>query len=162
MANICSNYLKVGPTPEAGRAVLVRLSEGGFATFVPKPPDADNDWCYENWGTKWDIATEDGSFYLDLGKADFSTAWSPPTAWFKRVAAMFPELTFELHYEEPGERLWGWMKSEDGVLTFASEEPVSDDDDEEEESWPKAMRASAEKWYGEDHLKWTAEVVLRS
>lgn len=75
-------------------------------------------WCIDNWGTKWDLGNvsivrtalvpemvqlanqeEDppGSVVID-----FETAWSPPIEGFRQVSSMFPDLTFELDYAEPG------------------------------------------------------------
>lgn len=146
MPNLCINYLKVGPTTEAARSFLERLAGGGFGAFVPEPPAADIEWRIENWGEKWDIDDEQSEFDLGAGKASFVTAWKPPTEWFRRAARMFPALTLELHHEECGERLFGWMKSEAGILTFASEEPVPDAMDEEDlHPWV----AKAAEWYDE-------------
>jgi hypothetical protein len=116
MANTCSNYLKVGPTPTAGRPFLERLENGGFGAFVPEPPDAGVEWRLHNWGDKWDIAKDDSDFDRDRAKARFVTAYEPPTEWFRQVAGMFPDLTFELHYAESGNHLWGWMQSNDGIF----------------------------------------------
>ena len=66
-------------------------------------------WCIDQWGTKWDVWSSgitiencgwrEGDSWVSF---DFDTAWSPPLPWLEKVAPMFPELTFELHYEEPG------------------------------------------------------------
>lgn len=66
-------------------------------------------WNILNWGTKWDIyednlslencGWEEGMTRFTLS---FDTAWSPPIAWLTTVAPMFPDLCFEMHYEEPG------------------------------------------------------------
>ena len=50
-----------------------------------EPDQAWWDWRLQNWGTKWEIVSDES--YLDIqdnehGKAiraSFSTAWSPPT-----------------------------------------------------------------------------------
>lgn len=66
-------------------------------------------WNIVNWGTKWDIYHDDltpevigwtkGCEHIYF---EFETAWSPPIEWLMKVVAMFPELQFKLHYEEPG------------------------------------------------------------
>lgn len=66
-------------------------------------------WNIANWGTKWDIYSdnlslencgwEEGLTEFILG---FDTAWSPPIMWLATVAPIFPKLRFEMHYEEPG------------------------------------------------------------
>lgn len=66
-------------------------------------------WNILNWGTKWDVyhanITPEAMGWSQGCKSilfDFDTAWSPPRAWLEKVVEMFPELTFELHYSEPG------------------------------------------------------------
>lgn len=128
MANMCSNYLKVGATAVAARPFLEKLKKGGFGAFVPELTDADAEWRCRNWGDKWDIEQDESEFDIEHGKGLFVTAWEPPTEWFRAVATQYPGLTFELHYEESGNRLFGWMKSQDGVLTFATEKWIGGDD----------------------------------
>lgn len=60
------------------------------------------DWKVANWGTKWDITA-----YLDLRKKGrieyhFDSAWSPPNNAIIKIGIKYPELDFELNYEEPG------------------------------------------------------------
>jgi hypothetical protein len=60
-------------------------------------------WRVTNWGTKWDAA--DSNIIADDEQnliVWFDTAWSPPIAWVKWVAAQWPELSFSLLFEEPG------------------------------------------------------------
>lgn len=66
-------------------------------------------WNIQNWGTKWDIYRENLSLEncgWEEGLTEFilyfDTAWSPPIAWLTTVAPMFPDLRFEMHYEESG------------------------------------------------------------
>lgn len=63
------------------------------------------DWRIANWGTKWDITDVYSNGYEDDENSveySFSTAWSPPTNFFKTIASNYPLLKFELEYEEPG------------------------------------------------------------
>jgi len=45
------------------------------------------DWRVQNWGTKWEITTDEA--YIDIQeneiKASFATAWSPPTGIFDKL-----------------------------------------------------------------------------
>lgn len=66
-------------------------------------------WNIANWGTKWDIYSDNLSLENCGWEEDltefilyFDTAWSPPVTWLMKVAPMFPKLRFEMHYEEPG------------------------------------------------------------
>lgn len=63
------------------------------------------DWNIRNWGTKWEpqVTSErygDGDivYYLD-------TAWAPPMEFFAKLVEMYPNLDFELYYNE--EQGWG-------------------------------------------------------
>lgn len=66
-------------------------------------------WNINNWGTKWDIYSDNLSLENCGWEEDltefvlyFDTAWSPPIAWLCTVAPMFPNLRFEMEYSEPG------------------------------------------------------------
>ena len=80
---------------------------------------ADNwyNWQIANWGTKWDIDTdnlqeeETSLFYV------FETAYSPPVAWLEKVCEMFPKLEFTLNYEEGGNGFQGEAYGVDGELS---------------------------------------------
>jgi hypothetical protein len=146
MANICSNYLKLSGQRETALALLNQLKDGGFNAFIPEPYDADNHWRITMWGDKWDIDPEQSDFDLENLRAQFATAWNPPTGWFHHVAEAFPTVTIELRYEESGNLLWGWMKSDAGILTVATEQPLYDMDADPEHEW--MFRAS--NWYHAD------------
>jgi hypothetical protein len=51
------------------------------------PESAWWDWRVQNWGTKWEITTDES--YIDIQenqiKASFATAWSPPTGIFDKL-----------------------------------------------------------------------------
>jgi len=85
--------------------------------------DADTcyDWCIEHWGTKWEMQDENSfreSALVENNGTEllygFFTAWEPPTMWLQKVAADWPELSFELEYEEPGQSIAGRMVCEKG------------------------------------------------
>jgi hypothetical protein len=77
------------------------------------------DWNVRNWGTKWDVAVRDNEEYPETELTDesetlliyrFNTAWSPPTEAISKLSLQYPDLDFELSYEE--ETGWG------GLLQF--------------------------------------------
>ena len=77
------------------------------------------DWNVRNWGTKWDVAIHDEDKYPDTELMEesetslayrFNTAWSPPTEAISKLSEQYPDLDFELSYEE--ETGWG------GLLQF--------------------------------------------
>lgn len=71
-------------------------------------------WNIKNWGTKWGPYDQEGAMdtkedFGSGGSADqyflhhsFLTAWSPPTDWQDKVAAKYPELTFQNSWHEEG------------------------------------------------------------
>jgi len=72
------------------------------------------DWNVRNWGTKWDVAVRDGEDYpeTELMEEDetslayrFNTAWSPPLPAIEALSAQYPDVEFNLSYEE--ETGWG-------------------------------------------------------
>ena len=66
------------------------------------------------------------------------------TKWFIHVAEMFPTLFLELHYVESGNRLWGWLKSDNGIRTEAREWPILDGDNCEADT---LMEERAWNWF---------------
>jgi hypothetical protein len=77
------------------------------------------DWNVRNWGTKWDVAVRDNEEYPETELTDesetllayrFNTAWSPPIEAISKLSLQYPDLDFELSFEE--ETGWG------GLLQF--------------------------------------------
>jgi len=146
MPNYCDCYLRVGPTPEAARPFLEKLDKGGFGAFVPVPVGMEEDvrWLKDNWGDKYDVHDCAADFDYEHGKVHFVTAWGPPAPWFEAAAKQHPDLVLEMHYEESGCCLWGWLKSERGVLTVATEKPIVDEESYDEDG---LMFWRASDWY---------------
>ena len=80
-------------------------------------------WNLRNWGTKWDIAVQDGAKYhnttLEVNDDGslmyhFETAWSPVHEIFNTLSEKYPSLEFDYEYEE--EQGWGgsalWQNGE--------------------------------------------------
>jgi len=72
------------------------------------------DWNVRNWGTKWDVAIRHSEEYpeTELIEEDdtflsyrFNTAWSPPVPAIDRLSQQYPDLEFNLYYQE--ETGWG-------------------------------------------------------
>lgn len=90
-------------------------------------------WELDNWGTKWggvDVWLDEDS--PKLLRYNFNTPWSPPMPWLNKVAADWPELTFDLEYTEPGMGFRGSVRYEDGKLVFENEVDYSIPFDEDE------------------------------
>ena len=72
------------------------------------------DWNVRNWGTKWDVAVSNDEKYPDTYLTEesttglsynFNTAWSPPIEAITKLSEQYPDVTFNLSYEE--ETGWG-------------------------------------------------------
>ena len=79
------------------------------------------DWNVRNWGTKWDACDTYVGRTDDLSASvSFQTAWSPPEPIFRALAEQFPNLKFDISYEE--EQGWGGeLTAENGELTLVEE-----------------------------------------
>ena len=92
-----------------------------------RPVDGFNsggiEWCYKNWGTKWNAyATAGPAFEGGEQKPGehctvhliFETAWSPPIPVMKAMAKTFPKVGVTLSYFESGMGICGeWSSDED-------------------------------------------------
>ena len=91
-------------------------------------------WEINNWGVKWGASevsvNEELATYLEYG---FLTPWGPPELWLAKVAKDWPELTFELAYDEPGMAFGGSVQYEGGKLIY-------EDYNDYTESYQKAVQ----------------------
>ena len=77
-------------------------------------PDGTNDdrwyhWNISNWGVKWDINKQevdedDGWFELN-----FETPWGPPNEIYDRLVELFPDVSINWFYDEPGMGFAGYL-----------------------------------------------------
>ena len=86
-------------------------------------------WCCDNWGTKWGDYDLNIELFEDCISADFDSAWAPPISGLVGVSKKFPELKFELEYDEPGMEFAGVAVIKDGVV-LQHDEAEYDSDDE--------------------------------
>jgi len=79
------------------------------------------DWNVTNWGTKWDACDTYIGRDNDLNASvSFQTAWSPPEPIFRAIVEQFPNLTFDISYEE--EQGWGGeLSGSNGELSLVKE-----------------------------------------
>lgn len=114
-----------------GATLLYNLSHYQATTWY--------DWRIENWGTKWDAydrtseETDNGN--TGTGTYTFNTAWAPPIPVIRRLAAIFPDITFKWKWadEDYGQNLGDarfdsgnvlWRQIEEGTkeaVAFAKE-----------------------------------------
>ena len=118
------------PEPDYTQVKVKPTFHMNMATGQEKPefvePDqAWWDWRLQNWGTKWEITTDES--YIDIqenehGKsirASFASAWSPPTDWYANLMEQGYEI--KAHYYEGGCAFCGTW--EDGDEDFYNIEP---------------------------------------
>jgi hypothetical protein len=99
MPNWCSNIVYVSHEDEKLINELIQVCKktdlGLFNTYVPIPPSEENDWYswnINNWGTKWDVNSEDLSLIVqgnDRVCISFDTAWGPPIEFFKKIEEQY-------------------------------------------------------------------------
>ena len=91
--------------------------ELSFNMLVPEPEDCKwYKWRCENWGCKWDAS--DASYNMINNKKceyTFSTPWSYPLAWLKTVSKKYPELIFNIKYEDEGFSFFGTSIIKNGI-----------------------------------------------
>lgn len=95
-------------------------------------------WRIKNWGTKWDVM-EDGVGFEEDGVcllSSFESAWAPPIAGILAISELFPDVQFDLRYEEPGCDFEGQFVALNGEVLCNEEQSFSegallDPDDEE-------------------------------
>jgi len=124
---------------------------------------ADNwyDWSIKHWGTKWNACEAYISHNdIDYFAVTFDTAWSPPIEWIGNIQQDFPDLRFELEYEEPGMGYGGKLVCEGDAIwddynwniDLASEccEGEVYNTDDEEFSLPQIPLKEQKNWVGKD------------
>jgi len=91
-------------------------------------------WRVENWGTKWDVWSDDiqGDLTCEANdkyreyeiEFDFDTAWSPPIEWLRYCEEKYKrqELSFHMTYFEGGMGFGGVYDTFDGDSYFEHEE----------------------------------------
>ena len=108
--------------PKKGRNPMERTLL--LSTHVPMPESKKADWYnwnVEHWGTKWDIADEQGG--VDIHTEDeeelklwFDSAWSPPVKWAVAVSKQFPKLKITIAYIEQGMDFFGVYSAKNGKV----------------------------------------------
>lgn len=95
------------------------------------------EWCIANWGTKWGICNpylaDDTDWELFY---DFDSAWNAPLPVILKMSEMFPTLTFEIHFDEPGCQFQGTTQFKAGIATelmYREGESYIDEWDDEDE-----------------------------
>ncbi|MFD2232867.1 hypothetical protein [Phaeospirillum tilakii] len=110
---------------EENRPELLAAARRCLAAFAATGHYSWYDWCLEHWGTKWNCyAFKEVSATPDRYEFRFDTAWGFPTPIFRRLAADFPELTFECACFDALANFGALGRFGNGVCTFAETEPT--------------------------------------
>lgn len=121
MPNWCSNKLTISHIDENEVNVFVEKYREGVVIdhYLPMPrkPDGnitDNwfDWCCANWGTKWDIGSEDNerrglhpTVVGNEASMTFHSAYHPPIGLYERLTVL--GFNVRALYWEPGHLFGG-------------------------------------------------------
>ena len=126
MPNWCENRIKIsGSTEKINKLWEDVESDGLLNTLRPEPDNLKEneyfDWRRENWGTKWEVNSED-LCVVDNGDStsyiwgDFVSAWSPPIKAYIAFNAIDNGCEVEGWYFELGCDFCGLYNSKDGDL----------------------------------------------
>ena len=92
-------------------------------------------WRVSNWGTKWDASESDWDLEEGLLTVHFNTAWAPPIGWLENVSAQFPELKFEMLFQEEGQGFCGRADGVDGMVEWQDGAVILHDEEGLEVEW---------------------------
>lgn len=130
------SLIKQGVKADEAKAIVIEGDEDKAKTFELGRTAVANkhlygarswyDWCWENWGTKWNAC----DVFMDYRGGDyctieFDTAWSSPTPIFEKMHEMYPDLDIVVQYadEDLGYNCGTWMNGKfdepDNPVQFA-------------------------------------------
>lgn len=148
MPNWCNNQVEVsGPKEQIAefrsRIVSSKKSAEGMSveilhTLLPLPEGTTEkvgdtevfsatgyETTLDLWGSKWGDCDTEVSYDEPTSMGfNFTSAWSPPINGFIGISKMFPELTFIMFYEEPGNCFRGKTTIKNGEVI----EDIGDED----------------------------------
>jgi len=122
MPNWCLNKLTISHEDRSKVMEFVLAYKEGKACehYLPRPADKDwYEWNIANWGTKWDIGSDNGEVHgLNPTIVDneatmsFDSAWSPPIGLYKEL--VLRGFRVVASYFEPGMGYCGvWTDGDD-------------------------------------------------
>ena len=129
MPNWCLNKLTISHEDRSKVMEFVCAYKEGKACehYLPRPADKDwYEWNIANWGTKWDIGSDNGEVHgLNPTIVDneatmsFDSAWSPPIGLYERLHNL--GFSVEATYFEPGMGFCGIWHDGDDLYTEYSD-----------------------------------------
>jgi len=88
-------------------------------------------WHLDNWGTKWDASSTSVEQLDETNfNVQFHTAWSPPIDWFEKIIPMYPQLEFDLIFDEESQDFCGRMTGIEGETDLQVGKPYFTDEED--------------------------------
>lgn len=109
MANICSNVMTISGAEKPRGALRKKIVEQDTELLKIFGWFAEEDYGRVN--DLEDIKKETGDIVID-----FTSKWSPPEKDLKVLSEAYPDLTFTVSYEEPGNDLYGKLVFKAGTV----------------------------------------------
>ena len=114
----CEHYLPV-PKDEKGEVITDESSPNYWYT-----------WCINNWGTKWDIGSDNNEAHGlkptivdNEATMSFDSAWSPPTGLYKEL--VLRGFRVIASYFEPGMAYCGeWIDNNDYYIEYGNDKTL--------------------------------------
>lgn len=93
MPNWCSNVVRLSKEGFDFETLGKQISTKGlYAQFLPAPTGLDDhqltDWCYRNWGVKWDTTQADMDLEEDTMTLYYDSPWSAPRQWLAHMVSI--------------------------------------------------------------------------
>ena len=125
MPNWCLNKLTISHEDRSKVMEFVHAYKEGKACehYLPRPADKDwYEWNISNWGTKWDIGSDNGEVHgLNPTIVDneatmsFDSAWAPPIGLYEELNKL--GFGVDATYFEPGMGFCGIWHDGDDLYT---------------------------------------------
>lgn len=125
MPNYCFNTVIINANEDTFHKILTFVSGReededicfDFNKVIPIPEEENsnwNNWCSENWGTKWNSVEVE----VEGNSITFYTAWSPCIPVVEKLAMQFPEANFWHSFYEEGYAFCGVREYRNGRLVY--------------------------------------------
>jgi hypothetical protein len=130
MPNWCLNKLTISHEDRSKVIEFVLAYKEGKACehYLPRPADKDwYEWNIANWGTKWDIGSDNGevrglnpTIVDNEATMSFDSAWSPPIGLYEELDRL--GFMVDATYFEPGMGYCGiWHDGDDLYTEYGSD-----------------------------------------
>ncbi len=130
MPNWCLNKLTISHEDRSKVMEFVHAYKEGKACehYLPRPADKDwYEWNISNWGTKWDIGSDNGEVHGlnptivgNEATMSFDSAWSPPVGLYKEL--VLRGFRVVASYFEPGMAYCGvWTDGDDLYIEYGDD-----------------------------------------